>query len=625
MSGDTAAAAAGEHVPVVHSLSDIYADAVRAQQRYTALTSRFLAIYQHPPLFYARAPGRVNLIGEHVDYCGYSVLPMAIDRDTVIAVAVADDSLLSPPDPHPVQVANYDSAYPPVTFNSNTQLFTVQPVHSWTKYIQCGFKGVFNDRKARGDSSVLLSSSAVSASPSTVWEDDFVDYKHHSLQLMVSGTVPPSAGLSSSSSLVCASALTAAFSHSLLPSLPAPALASIAAQCERYVGTMGGGMDQAISFMSQRGVAQRIDFDPLHATPVSLPPTAVFLVCNSLYDSEKAVQAARQFNARVLECKLAALLLARHFKLQPAPSEVSSFVLRTVQQRSNHTTAQLVSLLASSSSILHEQPYTVAEVETALGVQLADYLSYNANFAKVIAANPPLHLRQRALHVYSEAQRVYDFQAACDASSASSALTVSTLGRLMDESHASCRDQYDCSCDDLERLVRVVKEAGALGCRLTGAGWGGCVVALFDGGLGEHAVSEAQQRIQQTYYVGYKGVAADDPRLSEYMFTTTPASGAAVYVPEREGVSGESLAAKVAAGEAAAVAAVEGKSGSMSLWKRTVVMIGLGLLTGAVIALLTRHHNRRLAHATTTTTSHAVASGALGSAMATPSPLPVLR
>jgi len=620
MSADSATVSG--NVPVVHSLHDIYADAVRAQQRYTALTSRFLAVYQRPPLFYARAPGRVNLIGEHVDYSGYSVLPMAIDRDTVVAVAVNDDPLLSPSDAHPVQVANYDSAYPPATFNSNKELFTVEAVHNWTKYVQCGFKGVFNDRKAQGDTSVLLSSSAASASPSSVWDDNFVEYKHHSLQLMVSGTVPPSAGLSSSSSLVCASALTAAFAHSLLPSLSAATLASIAAQCERYVGTMGGGMDQAISFLSQRSVAQRIDFDPLHATAVSLPPTAVFLVCNSLYDSEKAVQAARQFNARVLECKLAALLLAKHFNIAVAPNEAATFVLRTLQQRSKHTTGQLVSLLQSSTDILHEQPYTVAEVEAALGVKLADYLSYNANFAKVIAANPPLHLRQRALHVYSEAQRVYDFQAACSESTSPS--TLSTLGRLMDESHASCRDRYECSCDDLERLVRVVKAAGALGCRLTGAGWGGCVVALFDGSQGEHAVHEAQQRIQQSYYVEYKRIAADDPRLSEYMFTSAPASGAAVYVPERAGVSGETLAAKVAAGEAA-VAALEGGGGSVSMWRRTVVMVGLGLLTGVVVALLSRRHNRRLALSTTTTTSHAVASGALSSAMATPTPLPVLR
>lgn len=619
-------AAPEAHVPVVHSLADIYADPVRAQQRYTALTARFLAVYKRPPLFYARAPGRVNIIGEHIDYSGYSVLPMAIDRDTVIAVAVVDEPLLSPPDPHPVRVANYDNAYPPVTFNSNRDLFTVEAAHSWTKYVQCGFKGVFNDRKARGDTSVLLHPSATEGarSPSSAsrWDDDYIDYKHHSLLMMVSGTVPPSAGLSSSSSLVCASTLTAAYAHSLLPQMPAPALATIAAQCERYVGTMGGGMDQAISFMSERGVASRVDFEPLKASPVFLPPTAIFLVCNSLFDSEKAVQAARQFNARVLECKLAALLLAKHFGIAVKASEVSTFVLKTVQHRSHHTTAQLVSLLSSSSSILHEQPYTANEIENALGINLTNYLSYNPAFAKVLASSPMLYLRQRALHVYSEAQRVFDFNNAC---AAMSTLRLSALGRLMDASHASCRDLYDCSCDDLERLVRAVKEAGAIGCRLTGAGWGGCVVALFDGSRGERAVDQAQEQIKQTYYADYKGIATTDPRLSEYMFTTAPASGAAVYVPERAGVSGETLAAKVAAGEAAAVAAVEDELGSMSMWKRMALMVGLGLATGAVVALLTRRHNQRLAHATTTTTGHAVASGAMGSAVTPPTPFPVLK
>ena len=52
---------------------------------------KFKSVFKEDPLFFARAPGRVNLIGEHIDYCGYSVLPMAIENDVVVAVSLNTD------------------------------------------------------------------------------------------------------------------------------------------------------------------------------------------------------------------------------------------------------------------------------------------------------------------------------------------------------------------------------------------------------------------------------------------------------------------------------------------------------------------------------------------------------
>ena len=49
----------------------------------------------------------------------------------------------------------------------------------------------------------------------------------------------------------------------------------------------------------------------------------------------------------------------------------------------------------------------------------------------------------------------------------------------MRASHESCRDRYDCSCPELEDLISCAQKAGALGSRLTGAGWGGCSVHLL--------------------------------------------------------------------------------------------------------------------------------------------------
>ena len=76
-------------------------------------------------------------------------------------------------------------------------------------------------------------------------------------------------------------------------------------------------------------------------------------------------------------------------------------------------------------------------------------------------------LCKRALHVFSEAQRVYDFRDACDGATVPPK-AFRKLGDLMNESHASCRDMYDCSCPELDELTEVCRKSGAYGSRLTG-------------------------------------------------------------------------------------------------------------------------------------------------------------
>lgn len=75
---------------------------------------------------------------------------------------------------------------------------------------------------------------------------------------------------------------------------------------------------------------------------------------------------------------------------------------------------------------------------------------------------------------FREAQRVLDFQKACEIND------LNEMGRLMNSSHESCRDLFECSCPELDETVEKCREAGCLGARLTGAGWGGCVVFLID-------------------------------------------------------------------------------------------------------------------------------------------------
>ena len=87
----------GDFIPVVEQLKDIYRDVKEGpggdqEERYKALVRRFQQSFGHKPDFFARAPGRVNLIGEHIDYLGYSVCPTALEQDFIMAVSAGSQA-----------------------------------------------------------------------------------------------------------------------------------------------------------------------------------------------------------------------------------------------------------------------------------------------------------------------------------------------------------------------------------------------------------------------------------------------------------------------------------------------------------------------------------------------------
>lgn len=325
------------------------------------------------PTRFFRAPGRVNLIGEHTDYNDGFVLPCAINYETVIAAAPRSDGR--------VKVVAAD-------LNEQVSEFglaaTIAPDQAapWSNYV----RGVAWALQQRG-------------------------YSLGGANMVIAGNVPKGAGLSSSASLEVAVGLALTRLSGLDVDLKTLALTGQQAEND-FVGMRCGIMDQFIAALGQADHALLIDCRSLDEKAVPIPPGVAVIIANSnvkrgLVDSE--------YNTRRQECETA----AAHFGV-PALRDVSPDVFALHADELDETVAR------------------------------------------------------RARHVITENART---EAAAVALAQGN---LKWMGQLMAESHVSMRDDFEITVPPIDALVKIIGEVigEAGGVRMTGGGFGGCVVAL---------------------------------------------------------------------------------------------------------------------------------------------------
>ena len=375
----------------------------------TTLESAFQELFGRKAEVLAEAPGRVNLIGEHIDYSEGFVLPFAIADRTYAAIARNNDGL--------VRIASQQRKNRIFTID----ISDVKPgsAGDWEKYVL----GV-------------------------IWTLDIST----GVDILVDGHVPSGAGLSSSAALECSVAVGLNALFSLGKSLEDLARATQKAEND-YVGMPCGIMDQSVSLMGREG-------------------SALLLDCRDLSTESVPFDVASQgLELLIIDTQ------AHHALVDGGYAE------RRASCESVAAKFSIPSMRNLTMEVLNSRKSEITEVE---------YL--------------------RARHAVTEIARVKDAVAALKASD------FTTLGRLINESHISLRDDYTVSCPELDAAVDASLEAGALGSRMVGGGFGGSAIALIKA----DRIESVKEAIKKSYAA--KGFKA--PRF----FTSLPSAGASAHL-----------------------------------------------------------------------------------------------
>ena len=398
------------------------------------LKSKFMASYPESGApFVCRVPGRVNLMGEHLDYNGLPVLPMAIDRALYIAFTPTVGGL--------ARLQNVNGLYKEATFQITEDLVPSE-AGAWENYAKAAIVGI---------------------------NQHFSVTTFSGLDILVASDLPHSAGLSSSSALVVGigMAYLSAIGLTLGQDITRLDFSGLLANAEHFVGTAGGGMDQTAILLGEAHHATRINFLPFQVEQVPLPGDVTFLLCDSLVAANKSGETLTQYNAGPASCNLIVTLINTH--LQKEFGE--DFAIDCLGDLwfgplcFNRTEVQ-----ALLDEVFPDPFATPASIATALQIaegelnaQWLDYIAFGAE---------GLPLQARARHVLSEYYRVEEGRDAL------LARDMATFGRLMNDSHRSCAVDYGISTADLDELCAILTDEGCFGARLTGAGFGGAVVAV---------------------------------------------------------------------------------------------------------------------------------------------------
>ncbi|EGG00622.1 uncharacterized protein MELLADRAFT_45387 [Melampsora larici-populina 98AG31] len=484
-------------------------------KRLDRLIHSFRTRYRHPPYFFTRSPGRVNIIGEHIDYCGFSVLPTAIEFDLMVACSFDHQPDSSSEDQYDiptikpfsqfveVSLSNTNPQFQPhqfsFTFDSNQTHHHIPrcPTGGWVNYVKASLESVLNSIENVYQVSV----------PSKI-------------NLLFDGNLPIGSGLSSSATMTIGSVLS--FRRLLSPKskvIKKHLVIKLAIESERSCGISVGGMDQTASVFGEINKLLYIQFTPdQKVIPISFPtnPPSTFVIANSLIKSTKLDAAKHQYNLRVIETRIGSKLIIKHFL--PKTSSQNQINLKGIMDQIGWETDVM-----KHEVLGDENGLEIGQVLEMLEIGMDQFVSEVEDGIEAIPLKGRYMVFNRIRHVLTEAKRVEEFKDLILNQTSETEHILEKLGNLMNLSHQSCSKDYDCSCPELDELIEIGLKYKSLGSRLTGAGWGGSTIHLIK----DEDLDGFLNVLKQDYYLKrFPNLNQDE--LSSALFTSKPSSGSCI-------------------------------------------------------------------------------------------------
>jgi galactokinase len=382
------------------------------------LQTQFKSVFGVSAAVHAKAPGRVNLIGEHTDYNDGFVMPIAIQYTANILAAPRDD--------REVHLYSLD-------FSAQTQ-FSLDQIEFDTKQLWSNYqRGVLDQFQKRG--ACLCGAN-----------------------ILVQGNVPIGSGLSSSAAIEMATAVAVQSLNRL--DLPMVELIKISQRAEnQFVGMNCGIMDQFISGMGKTGMALLLD-------------------CRSL-----------------------------NFEMIPFPSETYSVMILNTRVKRELTGTEYNERRSQCEEGVRILKEKLPQIRALRDVSVSDFERYKSLLPSLV--------KKRCHHVIYENERTQLF------ANALKQKDTNLMGRTLLESHESLRDLYEVSCEELDLMVDLAMSVpGVIGSRMTGAGFGGCAIAMVKKGV----ESQVEEKIRDTY--------PSKTGIEPEIYISQPSEGATLLPPD---------------------------------------------------------------------------------------------